>query len=164
MKKTRMSLAQAFPSHTEGIAWRIWVWVLLCLENHTPKSWSAARRATAPRARGAADSIPSGAKKAAKIACSRGGRTHQEASPATLRHKRRANQSQPSIHPFPSCFPALVPPPRKALAEQQLSQETDQDCQGLTPITILHAPSFGDFLEIHMAVGAAARPTEGCAM
>lgn len=61
--------------------------------------------------------------------------------------------------PRPLLLSSPCGPPGKHWQTSTSLQETDQDCQGLTPITILHTPSFGDFLEIHLAVGAAARPT-----
>lgn len=76
----------------------------------------------------------------------------------------KGKSKQALISPLSLLLSSPCGPPGKHWQSRSSLQETDQDCQGLTPIIILQIPSFGGFLEVHMALGAAARPKEGCAM
>lgn len=63
-------------------------------------------------------------------------------TPATLRHKWRANQSKPSVHPFPCCFPALVAPEESTGRPAAFSSPVTGDRSGLPRTDTHHSSSY----------------------
>lgn len=114
-------------------------------------SRAVSRWATVSRTQAAVHSLPSGhdAVKTTKMTCLFPMRTdasgHRWPFLATLRHKHFGGQKSKQALSLPT---SLLPLGSHGPADQRLCsalwQETDQDCQGLSPTTVLHTPSLGD--------------------